>query len=85
MKLAILSDIHANLRALEAVLKDARKRNFERLRSIRDIRHLICNADGAVFPQHEDSLFPRGANNWDTVSEFSVSFARLQNLNTHHS
>jgi len=85
MKLAVHVDFYANLRALEAVLKDAHTRNFERSRSMSDIRHLICSANGPDYPQYGDRSIPSDANDWDPASGFSSIFACFHNPNTHHS
>ena len=71
MKLAILSDVHANLQALEAVLADASSQGAEGYLSLGD--HIGFNGDpaaclnllmpllsGAVQGNHEAALLQRG-------------------------
>lgn len=83
MKLAILSDVHANLQALEAVLADASSQGAEGYLSLGD--HIGFNGDpaaclnllmpllsGAVQGNHEAALLQRG------VFRFAL-FVRMMN------
>src|SRR6266704_67511 len=60
MKLAVLSDIHGNLPALEAVVADAEGRGCTAFVNLCDI------LSGPLWPcETADSLMPRG---WSTIS-----------------
>lgn len=68
MRIGIISDIHANLEALEAVLRELRRRNIERLICLGDLvgygaspREVIARlrqeADACVLGNHDAAIF----------------------------
>lgn len=75
MKVAILSDIHGNLEALEAVSADIEERGVDRVICLGDnigygpdpeevVRHIRSRGYESILGNHEFALFDRRARSW---------------------
>ncbi len=74
MKAAIISDIHSNLEALQAVIKDIKKRRIKRIFCLGDLVGYGANPNECIMMcTSEAKIIIAGNHDWATVEKTDVS------------
>ncbi|MCK4251938.1 metallophosphoesterase family protein [candidate division WOR-3 bacterium] len=74
MKAAIISDIHSNLEALQAVIKDIKKRRIKRILCLGDLVGYGANPDECIeLCMRETKIIVAGNHDWAAIGKTDIS------------
>jgi predicted phosphodiesterase len=74
MKAAIISDIHSNLEALQAVIKDIKKRRIKRIFCLGDLVGYGANPDECIeLCMRETKIIVAGNHDWAAIGKTDIS------------